>query len=88
MIYVGNKDWFCNAEGERIMANRIRWKHQSSFQVTQEKAWSVEGGQDAGRFKSFDKLAFVEVYDAGHMVPSDKPQEALFLINSWLAGTL
>lgn len=87
LIYVGNKDWFCNAEGERLMANCVRWKHQSSFQVTQEKTWSV-GGREAGSLKSFDKLAFAEVFDAGHMVPADKPEEALFLINSWLSGTL
>ncbi|CCF34406.1 hypothetical protein CH063_06401 [Colletotrichum higginsianum] len=87
LIYAGNKDWFCNAEGERRMADGIRWEHQSSFQAARARDWSVRG-HVAGNLKEYGRLAFAEVYDAGHMVPADKPEEALFLINSWLGGSL
>ncbi|GKT71806.1 carboxypeptidase Y [Colletotrichum tofieldiae] len=87
LIYAGNKDWFCNAEGERRMADGIRWKHQGGFQAARARDWSVRG-HVAGDLKEYGRLAFAEVYDAGHMVPADKPEEALFLINSWLGGSL
>ena len=30
----------------------------------------------------------IQVYDAGHMVPMDKPQAASEMLNTWLEGTL
>ncbi len=42
-------------------------------------------GLEIGRLQQFEGLAFVEVFEAGHLVPVDKPEESLFLVDSWLA---
>ncbi|KAH7363301.1 Alpha/Beta hydrolase protein, partial [Plectosphaerella cucumerina] len=87
LVYVGNKDWFCNVEGERQMANSIRWRHQAGFRALSERPW-VAGGGDAGTYKRHGNLAFAEIFDAGHMAPADKRVETLFLVNSWVNGTM
>jgi carboxypeptidase C (cathepsin A) len=40
--------------------------------------------EDFGKLKRFKKLSFLQVYRAGHMVPMDKPEEALHMINDWI----
>jgi cathepsin A (carboxypeptidase C) len=87
LVYVGNKDWFCNVEGERQMTNGIRWRHQAGFRALSERPW-VAGGGEAGTYKRQGNLAFAEIFDAGHMAPADKRVETLFLVNSWLNGTM
>lgn len=38
----------------------------------------------AGQYKFWDKLWFVGVDGAGHLVPADQPERALFVVNSWI----
>ena len=45
-------------------------------------------GQQAGRLRSHKNLKFLQVYDAGHMVPMDQPQAASEMLNAWLDGSL
>jgi len=42
----------------------------------------------SGRAKTFGNLTLLTVENAGHMVPYDKPQEALFMLNEWLYGRI
>ena len=45
-------------------------------------------GETAGRLRTYQNFQFLQVYNAGHMVPMDKPQAASEMLNSWLEGTL
>ncbi|KAF9873266.1 hypothetical protein CkaCkLH20_09079 [Colletotrichum karsti] len=85
LVYAGNKDWFCNSAGEKNLVHNIRWHHQPAFQARDFQDFRLEGEQ-IGIFKREKCLSFVEMFDAGHMVPADKPREALFLIESWIKG--
>ncbi|KAH8663344.1 Alpha/Beta hydrolase protein [Ilyonectria robusta] len=87
LVYVGNKDWYCNAAGEKNLVHNMRWKHQPAFQARDFQPFTMDK-REIGTFKQAEGLSFVEVYDAGHMVPSDKPEEALFLIESWIHDRL
>ncbi|KAF7556190.1 hypothetical protein G7Z17_g1661 [Cylindrodendrum hubeiense] len=87
LVYVGNKDWYCNAAGEKNLVHNLRWKHQSAFQARDSQPFTMDM-QEIGIFKQVEGLSFVEIYDAGHMVPADKPQEALFLVESWIQDRL
>ena len=45
-------------------------------------------GETAGRLRTYENFQFLQVYDAGHMVPMDKPQAASEMLNSFLEGSL
>ncbi|KAF6794192.1 carboxypeptidase y [Colletotrichum sojae] len=87
LVYAGNKDWFCNSAGEKNLVHNIRWRHQPSFQAREYRSYQLDG-EEIGVFKEANGLSFVEIFDAGHMVPADKPREAVFLLESWLEGDL
>ncbi|KAL1903420.1 hypothetical protein Sste5346_000046 [Sporothrix stenoceras] len=83
LIYVGNKDWFCNAAGTRYWVNNMPWHGLAPFRAAPEQPWYYDG-QQAGWSKSYKNLKFVEVFDAGHMVPMDKGAEAVAMVNDFL----
>ncbi|PVH77467.1 peptidase S10, serine carboxypeptidase [Cadophora sp. DSE1049] len=83
LVYVGNQDWLCNAAGVRSGVNELAWRGQSIFRAQQEKPWLVDG-RVSGSMKVADGLSFVEVFDAGHMVPLDKAYEANILLTTWI----
>ncbi|KAH6714630.1 Alpha/Beta hydrolase protein [Leptodontidium sp. MPI-SDFR-AT-0119] len=83
LVYVGNQDWLCNAAGVRSGVHELAWNGQSVFRVQEEQAWLVDG-KVAGSMKVVGDLSFVEVFDAGHMVPLDKGHEASVLLNTWI----
>ncbi|KAF4972842.1 hypothetical protein FSARC_668 [Fusarium sarcochroum] len=88
LIYVGDKDLYCNAAGMRLLVDRgLYWHGQPFLRFRELSPWYV-GSKQAGRWKSFGPLTYAEITDAGHMSPFDKPQEALTLINSWIQGGL
>ncbi|KAM5350292.1 hypothetical protein ACJ41O_006797 [Fusarium nematophilum] len=87
LVYAGATDWFCNAEGERALVDNLLWRHQPTFRALATQPYKMNGRQ-VGSMKQFEGLTVVEVFDAGHMVPADKPEEALFLIEPWLRGPL
>ena len=45
-------------------------------------------GEIAGRLRTYENFQFLQVYDAGHMVPMDKPQAASEMLISWMEGAL
>ncbi|KAH0423273.1 carboxypeptidase y [Colletotrichum camelliae] len=87
LVYAGNKDWFCNSAGEKNLVHNIRWRHQPAFQAQDFQTYTLDG-ERIGLFKEEKALSFAEIFDAGHMVPADKPKESLFLITSWMKGEL
>lgn len=43
-------------------------------------------GENAGQYKRVDKLTFLRVYDAGHMVPMDQPARSLEMLRQFMMG--
>ncbi|KAI0297528.1 serine carboxypeptidase [Multifurca ochricompacta] len=84
LIYVGTYDWICNWVGNEAWTLALDWHGQQDFVAVPLRKWHV-GGQVAGKTRSAHGLTFATVDGAGHMVPYDKPTEALALINRWLA---
>jgi len=40
------------------------------------------------KHRSAAHFHFMQVYEAGHMVPMDKPAESLAMVNAFITGTL
>lgn len=69
--YLGNKAWTLNLD----------WDGKDEFNAADEHEW-----QGAGLARTAKGLTFLQVYDAGHMVPSDKPAESLDMIRNYVNG--
>ena len=92
LFYQGNLDLACNTAGNLQWASTMQWKGQPAFVAQPKRIWKHEG-DEVGWFKEVKTktasgrettFAFATVNGAGHMVPLDKPKEALALVDRWL----
>lgn len=59
----------------------LKWSGQNEFSAADEHDWKGHG-----LARSAKGLTFLQVYDAGHMVPTDQPEVALDMISHFLSG--
>ncbi|KAF5346088.1 hypothetical protein D9756_010824 [Leucocoprinus leucothites] len=85
LIYVGAYDWICNHVGNERWTLAMDWSGKQEFGATDKREWLVDG-KKAGLTRSARGLTFATIDGAGHMVPYDKPKEALALVQRWLAN--
>ena len=90
LSYNGLADFICNSWGNRDWLHSLQWGGQSQFQQAANKTWTVAGAA-AGWSKSANVagagwLDFVGIEHAGHLVPHDKPEQALAMLDTVLAG--
>ncbi|KAJ7739216.1 Alpha/Beta hydrolase protein [Mycena metata] len=87
LIYVGTYDFVCNWIGNEAWTLLLEWSGQAEFRAQALREWSVGvDGRRAGQTRSAGGLTFATVDGAGHMVPYDKPKEALEMVNRWITG--
>lgn len=87
LIYAGDRDYICNWVGNQYWTGNLTWSGQEGFNKENLGSWKV-GGQAAGEVKNYGHFTFLRVFGAGHMVPHDKPKEALALLNRWISGNV
>ncbi|KAG8887476.1 hypothetical protein FRB98_009557 [Tulasnella sp. 332] len=85
LIYAGDYDVICNWIGNLKWTSEFEWTGKKAFITKDLRPWIVDG-KEAGVTREADGLTFATVHGAGHMVPYDKPVEALELLNRWLTG--
>lgn len=85
LIYAGDKDFICNWLGNEAWTNVLPWAGAADFELAKVKSWEVNG-VEAGKVKNSGHFTFLRIYDGGHMVPYDQPENSLALFNSWLGG--
>ena len=56
--------------------------------MAEDKPWNLTTGENMGRLRSHKNFKFLQVYNAGHMVPMDQPKAADEMLFSWLDGTM
>ncbi|SCZ96826.1 BZ3500_MvSof-1268-A1-R1_Chr4-1g06774 [Microbotryum saponariae] len=86
LAYVGVNDVVCNYVGVRRWTNAMQWQGQLKYVNAPFTEFKMPNGKDVGKTKSSGPLTYLEVDGAGHMVPHDKPVEALEMINRWIRG--
>ena len=82
LIYAGDVDFVCNYLGNRAWTLNLEWSHGADFQTAEEHDWN----NGSGLARTSNGLTFLQVYDAGHMVPTDQPEVALKMITQFLNG--
>lgn len=78
LVYNGDVDAVCNFLGDEWFVDDLGRKVAIDY-----KPWKV-GKQIAGWVKAYDGISFATVRGSGHMVPEDRPREALAMISAVL----
>uniref|UniRef100_A0A0B7B8G6 Carboxypeptidase n=1 Tax=Arion vulgaris TaxID=1028688 RepID=A0A0B7B8G6_9EUPU len=76
LVYNGDIDMACNFLGDEWFVDSL---HVKNPQVRKPWFYKAADGtkQIAGYVKNFDRVSFVTIRGAGHMVPTDQPIQAL-----------
>ncbi|RXK37197.1 cathepsin A (carboxypeptidase C) [Tremella mesenterica] len=85
--YAGTYDFICNHIANEMWVSAMDWTGKEGFAAVSWQDWEVEG-KKAGLFKTYENLTLLKIVGAGHMVPYDKPKEALTMLSSWLQAGL
>jgi cathepsin A (carboxypeptidase C) len=73
LIYAGDADFICNWKGIYAWTESLEWSGKSGFDEAQMLTWKSKTTKDpVGEIRAYENLAFVKVYEAGHMVPLDQ----------------
>lgn len=80
LVYAGNQDFICNVEGNRRWVESMAWDGQAAFLGAPLTDWRLDSGAVAGQYRTASGLTFLDVFDAGHMVPMDQAEAALDML--------
>jgi len=87
LIYAGEMDYLCNWCGNKAWAKKLEWKGKDAFNAASDDDYTLNG-KVVGRLRSAQGFHFMQAYDAGHLMPMDKPDVALDMLNKFISGTL
>lgn len=81
LLYAGDLDYICNYLGVKAVALDLDWNYKAEFNAAEDQKWNEDG-----IVRSSNGLTFLQVFQAGHMVPTDQPQASLDMITQFLNG--
>jgi cathepsin A (carboxypeptidase C) len=85
LIYAGDADYICNWLGNQAWTEALEWSGKSKFNKADIKSFKVNG-EEAGKYKAAGNFTFMQIYQAGHMVPFNQPDASLQMLNRWIGG--
>jgi cathepsin A (carboxypeptidase C) len=89
LLYAGDADYICNWLGNQAWAEALEWKGKKSYNAADLKKLRLGGeddGKEYGKVKTSGNFTFMQIYQAGHMVPLDQPEASVDFFNRWLGG--
>jgi cathepsin A (carboxypeptidase C) len=84
-LAIAQMDYICNYQGNKAWTLQLPWTGQTAFQKAEDTPWMVRG-KKSGLVRSAGGLTFLQVAEAGHMVPLDQPEASLAMLNQFLSG--
>jgi hypothetical protein len=81
--YNGDRDMTTNMVGTELVLNKMKWSGSDAWLDAPRGLWQVND-YPAGWSKEYKNLAFVTVYNSGHMVPYNQPVPARDLVTRFL----
>merc|ERR1711957_208891 len=89
LIYAGDVDFICNWLGNKHWTLKLDWDHKDDFNAAADKPYTGgDGNAEVGKLRESNGFAFMQVYQAGHMVPKDQPSAALSMLNDFLSSNI
>lgn len=87
LIYAGDADFICNWLGNQAWTEALEWPGQKAFNKAKvEDLKLADAKEEYGKIKSSGNFTFMRIYQAGHMVPMDQPENSLDMLNRWIGG--
>ncbi|PHH89320.1 hypothetical protein CDD83_6285 [Cordyceps sp. RAO-2017] len=84
LIYAGDADYICNWLGNQAWTEALDWPGRDVFNAAETRpVRSASSQSDWGTVKAAHNLAFVRVFQAGHLVPTSQPESFIDMINRW-----
>ena len=83
LVYAGEMDYICNYMGNKAWTLALDWTGKAKFNEAGDHKWLVKG-KEAGLARSAQGFTFLQVHDAGHMVPLDQPANSLAMVRAFL----
>jgi len=86
LIYAGDADFICNWLGNQGWTEALEWPGQKKFNAASNKDLTLDNGDKYGKIKTSGNLTFMQIFEAGHMVPLNQPEPSLDFLNRWVGG--
>lgn len=86
LVYAGDADFICNWLGNQAWTDSLEWSGHKAYSKAESKDLKLASGDKYGRVKQAEGLAFIQLFEAGHMAPFDKPEPSLDMVNRWIGG--
>ena len=89
--YATVADFICNWMGNKAWYLGLKWDGQSVVNSTPDHPWVVNG-KTAGIARTalvepgVGYFTFLQVHNAGHMVPMNQPENALAMVEQFFSG--
>lgn len=80
---MNDSDFICNYLGNEAWTKAFDWTGKAHFNTADVHSWN----ENAGLARTSSGLTFLQVVDAGHMVPSDQPEVSLTMLKTFLNGS-
>lgn len=87
LVYAGDCDYICNWLGNKAWVQTLEWDHKDEFNAAVDKEWQLDG-KTVAKHRNSNHFHFMQVYEAGHMVPMDQPAASLEMVNKFISGSL
>jgi cathepsin A (carboxypeptidase C) len=84
LIYVGDQDFICNWIGNKHWVTNLEWSGKEGFNKAPDVPYKTPSGADIGLMRTYKTLQFLQVFEAGHMVPMDQPGKSLAMFNDFI----
>jgi len=84
LIYAGDVDFICNYLGNKAWTLNLNWKFKTEFNAQPDQSWNDKKGS----LRKFGPFSFLQIYDAGHMVPHDQPKVSLDMVDWFFTQTI
>jgi carboxypeptidase C (cathepsin A) len=83
LVYAGDADLMCNWKGNEAWTVALDWSGTRRYAMAHDRPMLLHG-KPVGMSRQYQNLAFVRIFDAGHLVPMDQPEVALAMVHRFV----
>ena len=83
LIYNGQNDFIVNTPGVLSYMNSLQIPFIKEWKSREKTIWTEGYPDSMGWYKQYRNLIFLQVRNAGHLVPADQPNYAWFMLKKY-----